>query len=125
MIELFQQFSEHLRPIIKEVIEEVFTSHYQGRQSQKNETRFLTRKETAERLKISLVALHHHVINGKLKTHRVGSRVLFKEEEVTDSLIKIIRHEKEKYKSQILENLKKYPEALRLFESELNQSKFN
>jgi excisionase family DNA binding protein len=90
MIELFQQFSEHLRPIIKEVIEEVFISHYQGRQSQNNETRFLTRKETAERLKISLVTLHHHVINGKLKAHRVGSRVLFKEEEITDSLIRII-----------------------------------
>jgi hypothetical protein len=30
-----------------------------------------------------------------------------------------------KYESQISENLKKYPEALRLFESELNQSKLN
>mgnify|MGYP003717000603 FL=1 len=49
----------------------------------------LTRKETAKLLCISLPTLHDWTKTGIIKAHRIGNRVLYKLEEVNDSLSEI------------------------------------
>lgn len=48
---------------------------------------FLTRKETAELLKISLVCLHDWVNKGILKHYKLGNKTYFNRREITQSLI--------------------------------------
>ena len=60
-----------------------------------SETEFLTRKEVAALLRISIPTLHELIKTGKLKGYRIGGRVLFKKTEVEASLEKI---ESQKYK---------------------------
>lgn len=58
---------------------------------------YLTRKEVATRLKISLPTLNQLTKTGVLAAYRIGGRVLYKEQEVVNSLTKILTH---KYKRQ-------------------------
>lgn len=60
-----------------------------------NKTEFLTRKEVAALLRISIPTLHELIKTGKLKAYRIGGRVLFNKSEVEDSLEEI---ESQKYK---------------------------
>lgn len=48
-----------------------------------------TRTEVAEELKISLPTLHELTKSGKLKAYRIGSRVLYRWDEVEESLNEI------------------------------------
>ena len=50
---------------------------------------FLTRKETACKLKISLVTLNGWSKLGRLKSYQIGGRVLYKESEIEASLQKV------------------------------------
>ena len=52
-----------------------------------NETKFISRKETAALLHISLPTLNDLTKEGKLKSYLIGARVLYKPEEVTQSVI--------------------------------------
>lgn len=52
--------------------------------------KFLTRKETATRLKVSLVTLTEWVNRSRLKAYKIGGRVLFRENEVEDALAQIV-----------------------------------
>ena len=56
----------------------------------KLENKFLTRKETARKLKVSLVTLTDWVNRGRIKAHKIGGRVLFRESDVDDALSQII-----------------------------------
>lgn len=56
----------------------------------KSETKYLTRKETARRLKVSLVTLTDWVNRGKIKAYKIGGRVLFSECDVEESLAQIV-----------------------------------
>jgi len=47
---------------------------------------FLTRKETAEKLKISLPTLHDWSKRGLLKSYSIGGRILYKANEIESSL---------------------------------------
>lgn len=49
----------------------------------------LSRKETAKLLCISLPTLHDWTKSGIVKAHRIGNRVLYKLEEVTQALSQI------------------------------------
>lgn len=60
-----------------------------------NKTQYLTRKEVASLLRISLPTLHELIKTGKLKSYRIGGRVLFNKSEVEGSLEEIESH---KYK---------------------------
>ena len=60
-----------------------------------SKTEYLTRKEVAGLLRISIPTLHELIKTGKLKAYRIGGRVLFNKSEVEDSLEKI---ESQKYK---------------------------
>lgn len=46
---------------------------------------YLTRKETAQWLNISLPTLHEWTLSGKLPAYRIGSRVLYKKTEVDNA----------------------------------------
>ena len=52
--------------------------------------KYLTRKETATRLKVSLVTLTDWVNRSRLKAYKIGGRVLFREREVEDALAQIV-----------------------------------
>ena len=55
----------------------------------KSETKYLTRQETARRLRISLVTLTDWVNRGKICAHKIGGRVLFRDSDVEAALIQI------------------------------------
>ena len=57
---------------------------------QKSDARYLTRQETARRLRISLVTLSDWVNRGKISAHKIGGRVLFRESDVEAALNQII-----------------------------------
>lgn len=50
---------------------------------------YLTRKETAALLKISMVSLYNWTNQGRLTAYRIGTRVRYKAEEVNNALIEI------------------------------------
>ena len=89
MNELFQQFSEHLRPIIKAEVNNALEAYNSQLESKPKDENLYTRKETAKKLNVSLVTLTKHVYQGKIIAHRVGSRVLFKAEDINNCLNKI------------------------------------
>jgi len=47
---------------------------------------FITRKEAAEKLHISLNTLDTYAKDGKVKAYRLGNRVLYKSNEITSAL---------------------------------------
>lgn len=51
--------------------------------------RFLTRKEAAELLKVSLPTLHRWTKLRKITAHGIGNKVLYKLSELEESLIKM------------------------------------
>lgn len=73
---------------IKRVIEEVVESKISklSPQKQQNLNLLLTRKETAKLLCISLPTLNDWTKTGIVKAHRIGNRVLYKEQEVLGAL---------------------------------------
>ena len=56
----------------------------------KSETKYLTRQETAHRLRISLVTLTDWVNRGKICAHKIGGRVLFRDSDVEAALNQIV-----------------------------------
>lgn len=78
------QLSEMIRESVREEINNIKPP------KPKSETKYLTRKETARRLKVSLVTLTDWVNRGKLKAYKIGGRVLFRENEVEEALAQII-----------------------------------
>ena len=56
----------------------------------KSETKYLTRQETAHRLRISLVTLTDCVNRGKICAHKIGGRVLFRDSDVEAALNQIV-----------------------------------
>lgn len=48
----------------------------------KNDVEYLTRKEVAKKLRISLPTLHKNVSKGVLNPQRVSGRVLFRKDEI-------------------------------------------
>jgi excisionase family DNA binding protein len=49
-------------------------------------TKYLSRKETALLLKITLTTLRDWVKSGKIRAHKIGRRVLFKPKEIDEML---------------------------------------
>ena len=56
----------------------------------KSETKYLTRQETARRLRISLVTLTDWVNRGKICAHKIGGRVLYRDSDVDAALNQIV-----------------------------------
>ena len=75
--------SEHLREIVREVIvEEVPKLIPQKTSGEK----YYTRKEAAKRARITMPTLDKYILEGKIKAHRLGRRVLFSEEDIRSAV---------------------------------------
>ena len=75
--------SEHLREIVREVIvEEVPKLIPQKTSGEK----YYTRKEAAKRARITMPTLDKYILEGKIKAHRLGRRVLFSEEDIKQAI---------------------------------------
>ena len=77
---------EELTGIIHNAIREAVKT-IQPQTSTKSET-LLTRKETADKLKISLVTLNDWTKRGLIQSYLIGGRVLYKDSEIEASLYK-------------------------------------
>jgi len=78
---------EELQDIIRSIVKEEFQH---AATSKRKETIYLTRVETATFLKISLPTLNNYTKAGIVKGFRIGSRVLYKMEDVELSLNAIV-----------------------------------
>lgn len=75
---------------IKKVVEEVLQKQLKGFSTpKKTELKLLTRKDTAKLLCISLPTLHEWTKTGVVIAHRIGNRVLYKQDEVHQALNQI------------------------------------
>ncbi len=82
---------ETLSDIIRETVqEEVGRSQSQTPINSDMDENYLTRKETADRLRVSLVTLTEWVNRSRLKAYKIGGRVLFRESEVEAALSQIV-----------------------------------
>ena len=79
---------------IREIIFEIFTD-YAENQAQANgvkenlqNQRYHSRKETAKILQISLPTLNKYVKKSIIDCHRIGNRVLFRQEDIDKAIIK-------------------------------------
>jgi excisionase family DNA binding protein len=80
-----QEFYSQIESIIEKKLEEKLTKIV--RQEKVYEKPYLTRKEVCKILQISLPTLSDWAKQGFIKSHRIGSRILFKAEEIDASLI--------------------------------------
>ncbi|PSL01917.1 helix-turn-helix domain-containing protein [Cecembia rubra] len=76
---------EELTGIINTAVKEAVKS-IQTAPQEKTGEKLLSRKETAEKLKISLVTLNDWTKRGMLTSYIIGGRVLYKESEIEKSL---------------------------------------
>ena len=58
----------------------------------KKDSRFLTRKDMAVKLRVSLPSVDKMIGAGKLKAYRIGGRILFKDDEIILSEIPVRKH---------------------------------
>lgn len=79
---------DQLLSLIKESVHEEL-SYYKSTPN-KADVKYFTRKETARRLKISLVTLTDWVNKNKIQAHKIGGRVLFRGCEVDQALREIV-----------------------------------
>lgn len=77
------QLSEMIRESLRDELQ-------QQRPVPKTDTKYLTRHETARRLRISLVTLTDWVNRGKICAHKIGGRVLFRDCDVEAALNRIV-----------------------------------
>ncbi|GAB3018601.1 hypothetical protein GCM10027284_42060 [Cyclobacterium sediminis] len=79
---------DELNKLISEAVENAVLNMLPV-QSEPPKEIFLTRKEAAEKLRISLVTLNEYSKRGVLKSYLIGGRVLYKESELEDSLYEV------------------------------------
>ena len=83
-IYLSDQLSEMIRESLRDELQQFRPAR------PKSETKYLTRQETARRLRISLVTLTDWVNRGKICAHKIGGRVLFRDSDVEAALNQIV-----------------------------------
>lgn len=72
-----------------------YSSHFQKGEEQPT---YLTRRQTADKLHLSLGTLDQYVKCGLIISYKIGHRVLFKSDEINDSLFQSIQDQKFKNK---------------------------
>lgn len=65
---------------------------------QEHKPEYYTRKQVAEKLHLSLGTLDQYVKSGLITSYKIGHRVLFKSNEINDSLFQSIQNQKFKTK---------------------------
>jgi excisionase family DNA binding protein len=76
-----EEFDEHVTAAVKRALENFSPS--------KEEIIYLTRKQVAKKLHISLPTLNEYTKTGKLKGYRINGRVLYKKDEIDNALTSI------------------------------------
>jgi len=74
--------TRHIREVIREELEAIKVI----KEKPPTKEAYLTRKETAAKLRISLPTLGEYVKKGILKSAKIGSRVLFDEADVLEAI---------------------------------------
>lgn len=73
-------------------IEEIIDTRFNERVAQllkpPPKIQYLSRKEVSELLKVSLVTVHNWTKEGLINSYRIGRRVMYKKEEIEESLVK-------------------------------------
>ncbi len=77
-----EELSETLRSVIKEELSLLYPKEAAS-------PRFLSRQEVATLLKISLPTLNEYTRTGIIKGSRIGTRVLYSEEDIKDAIKEI------------------------------------
>ena len=76
-----------IKKVLREVLEEKSNDFAKPVKSEDQE--YLTRKEVAKLLKISLTTLNDWSKQGIVQAYRIGNRVLYKKKEIVDSVSKV------------------------------------
>ncbi len=76
-----------IKKVLREVLEEKSNDFAKPVKSEDQE--YLTRKEVAKLLKISLTTLNDWSKQGIVQAYRIGNRVLYKKKEIEDSVSKV------------------------------------
>lgn len=97
MVQLISLSKEDLSALIKESVSEILKDSVLL-QTDVSEPKFYTRKETAKKLHISLTTLDTYTRFGILNAIKVGHRVLYKADDLNDSLTEKINQIKHKMK---------------------------
>ena len=68
-------------------------------QKHNNQSSYLSRKEVASLLKITLPTLHDYTKQGWIRSYKIGSRVLYKPNEVQEAIEKVqsFKHKRRGY----------------------------
>ena len=74
----------------EEILNKQFTNFKSELERQKT-TKYLTRKQVSELLCVSLPTIWRYTKQGILTSYSIGSRVLFKEDEVINSIVELKR----------------------------------
>lgn len=84
--------SNELYNIVKDAIDAAIKNNKTP--NEEKDVKYITRKQTAELLGLSLPTLNEYTKRGILQGYRIGSRVRYKKEEVINSLeeIQSIKH---------------------------------
>lgn len=83
---------EQIESLIEKAIQRSFDGAYKSISNNPpvaNEVKYLTRQEVAKRLNISLPTLLKYSLEGLIPSYRIGARVLFKEAEIENALLRI------------------------------------
>jgi len=81
--------------IIGQIVEDKLKQFKPEPQQQTN-GEYITRRDVCTLLKISLATLHYYTKDGTLKGYRIGGRVLYRRDEITDS-VQVIQSTKYKH----------------------------
>ena len=76
-----EEFQEHLASAIEKALKNLVPK--------KAEIEYLTRKETSQRLHISLPTLNEYTKSGKLKAYRISGRVLYRKDDINSALTEV------------------------------------
>jgi excisionase family DNA binding protein len=80
MEQITQSFVDFIKPLIKQSVREAMTELEVEQKEQ--QPRFITRKQVAEMLGVSLVTVHSYINKGLLNARKIGNKTLFAEGEV-------------------------------------------
>jgi uncharacterized Fe-S cluster-containing radical SAM superfamily enzyme len=97
MVQIVTTTTEELKSMIAETVKTEMNK-FAGMQNVQPKNEFLTRQQTAEKLHISLSTLDTYTKLGILNAKRMGKRVLYSADDITDSMIDKINSQKNKMK---------------------------
>jgi hypothetical protein len=81
--------TEELTGLISQAVKEAIKNGLSNQSSTLPSEKLLTRKETADKLKVSLVTLNDWTKRGLIQSYIIGGRVLYKESEIEKSLFQV------------------------------------